>query len=295
MTAPMQPEHGPDFEVGGEVRRIVILTVRFHPCACYLARRLRDSGAEITLISQRTLRVEQDSWAYYRRLARNRGWACALDNFLLFLVKEFAALPRRLRGGSPDEAVETVAVLRNDAGIANEDWITCLEVDNINKPPDLDRLRELRPDLILLAGAPILSKRAIAIARVACVNPHCGISPEYAGSSPVVWPLCDGRFEDIGFTVHVVVPKVDSGPVLWQERIDWDPRMSIGRVTGVVTQRMYDKLAEIATELIRGKRLPAAPQSDRPTRPPAGLVSRLRAEWGRRTYAARRRSGSHLV
>jgi methionyl-tRNA formyltransferase len=104
-----------------------------------------------------------------------------------------------------------------------------------------------------------------------------------------VWPVYDGRFEDIGFTTHLVVPKVDSGPVLWQERVDWDPRMSLGQVAGLVTQRMYDKLADIAIELTRGAKLQAEAQANRPVRPPAGLVSRARAEWSRRRYAAGRR------
>jgi formyl transferase-like protein len=272
--------------VGGPpIRRIVILTHRLEPCACYLARRLRDCGAEITIVSQRRLRVELDSPAYFRRLFARRGVRIGVDYLLLHLVKSAWRLAGRARG-SNGEAPSPM--LRPDPGIRKEDWLRVVDVDDVNRPPGQDLLRDLDPDLVLLAGAPVLGRKTIDIARVACLNPHCGITPDYAGSSPFDWPIYERRFDDVGYTVHLVVPTVDGGPVLRQERVAWDPRKSNGNLWPLLAERMYDALADIARALVRGETFEAHPQPPVRVNPPAGLFARLLAERRRAAYARKR-------
>lgn len=273
-------------EVGGEIRRVAILTVRRGPCACYLARRLRPAGVELTLVSQRRLRVEPDSPEYFRRLLRRRGILVFADYLLLHGVKSAARLGRGVPR-APERSGDDLGggALLEDSHIAREEWLTHLEVDDVNRPPDQDRLRELRPDVILLAGAPVLAQKTIEIARVACINPHCGITPDYAGSSPFDWAIFEKRFQDVGFTIHLVVPRVDSGPVLHQERISWDPSRSNGHLWPILAQRMYDKLAEVTVDLVRGRCYTAVHQGPTRVMPPAGLVVRVISELRRRRYA----------
>lgn len=279
-------------EVGGEIRRIAILTTGLHPCAGYLARRLRTSGAAIAVVNQRRLPIDLDSPAFFFRLLKKRGPLVALDCFLLFLVKRGAGAARavaRLGRTPADPPDAPAACLRPDPGIATEPWITFLEVENVNRDADRARLAAWQPDLVLLAGAPILSRRTIETASIACINAHCGITPDYAGSSPYDWPLVDGRYDDIGYTVHQVVPKVDSGPILWQERVPWDPGRPLRHLSPILTQKMYDRMADLVLEMAAGKRLPLTPQRVNRPRPPAGLFVRLYAEMRRVRYAARRR------
>lgn len=277
----MAPE-GP-IRIGGvPVRRIVIVTVRMEPCACVLARRLRACGAEITIVSQRRLGVEPDSPAFFRRLLARRGWRIALDYLLLH------ALRSTLRAVRPSRGPDAPAVLRQDPGIRRENWLRVIDVDDVNRPPDRDLLRSLEPDLLLLAGAPILSRSTIGLARVACLNPHCGITPDYAGSSPFEWALFERRFDDVGYTVHVVVPTVDGGPVLRQERVPWDPRSSSRALWPLLAERMYEALALVAESLVRGEILEARPQPPVRVNPPAGLIAKGLAELRRARYARRR-------
>jgi hypothetical protein len=275
-------------EIGGPVRRVAVLTTRRDPCACYLARKLSSTGVEILLVSQNALKVEPDSWAYFRRLYRRRGLMVFADNVLLWLVK---ATVRALRPSS-GEASPAPPPLRDDPEIAQEDWLTYVETDSINRGPGHERLREFSPDLILLAGAPIVSRRTIGIAGLACINPHCGITPDFAGSSPVDWAIYERRFDDIGYTIHLVVPRVDSGAVLHQERVEWDPSRPNNHLWAILARRMYDRMAEIAGDLIAGKRLPAEPQAPTRVLPPAGLFIRTLAEWRRTRYAKTFRRGS---
>lgn len=278
---------------GAPVRRIAILTIRMDPCACYLARKLKDCGAEIVVVNQRRLPVEIDSLAYFRRLFARRGLRIGLDYLLLHLVKSAVRAPgRALRALRPAagavEAEPLAPALRRDPGLRDERWLTVVDVDDVNRPPDRDRLVALAPDLLLLAGAPILGRAAIGAARVACLNPHCGITPDYAGSSPFDWPIYERRFDDVGYTIHLVVPTVDGGPVLRQVRVPWDPTRGNRMLWPLLAQRMYDALAEVAVALVRGDVLEARPQAPVRVNPPAGLFARLVAERRRAAYARRR-------
>ncbi len=296
MSAAPEPGQEPDarFEVGGQVRRVAILTAGLQPAACYLARRLRPSGVELFLVNQTRLRVEPGSPRFFLRLYRRRGLWIALDVLLLELSKAAARPLLRMRPGSRNPARDSeYPVLEPAPGIVREGWLRYHEVTDINHGPDQALLRSLRPDLVLLAGAPILTRETIRIARVACVNPHCGISPDYAGSSPFDWAIFEGRFEQVGYTVHLVVPVVDAGPILFQERVRWDPSRPNRHLWPILAQRMYDKLAEIALDLIRGRTLIATPQGPVRPRPPAGLFVRTIAELRRAAYARRTsRTGS---
>jgi methionyl-tRNA formyltransferase len=176
-------------------------------------------------------------------------------------------------------------VLRPDPELVHEDWLKLIEVDAVNSKSGREQLRGLEPDLVLLAGAPILRRKTIEIARVACINPHCGITPDFAGSSPFDWAIYERRFEDVGYTVHLVEPTVDSGPILHQERIAWDPSRPNGHLWPILAQGMYDRLAEIVRSLIDGSTLYATPQGPPRVNPPAGLFARLASERVRKRHA----------
>jgi methionyl-tRNA formyltransferase len=179
--------------------------------------------------------------------------------------------------------------LKTDPSIPTEPWLTYLEVKDINRSPDQDKLREVQPDLILLAGAPIITQSTIRLAKVACLNAHCGISPRYAGNSPVVWAVYERQFDQIGYTVHLAVPTVDGGPVLFQERIQWDPGEPLGSLWPPLAQGMYDKLADIAKGLIAGMQYVAVPQENVRVMPPAGYLTRCIARHRQRQYLNRLR------
>jgi hypothetical protein len=274
-------------EVGGTIRRIAIVTIRENSCAAYLARRLKDCGADIAFVNQTRLKVEPRSAAYFGRLLRRRGLLTAADNLLLYGA--YLAREALRRGPGPDDDPRH-PVMRPDPALRAEAWLRFEDVDDINGESGRRVLEAIAPDLVLLGGAPILSRRAIAIARVACLNPHCGIVPRYAGGSPFDWAIYERRFEDVGYTIHLVDPVVDSGPILYQARVPWDPTLPNQQLWPVLAQAMYDRLAEIAQDLVRGRRFTATPQPPARVLPPAGLVTRTIAEMRRRAYARTRRA-----
>jgi folate-dependent phosphoribosylglycinamide formyltransferase PurN len=281
-------------EVGGKIQRVAIITVRRNPWAYYLARRLRPTGVEIFLFSQTRFRVERNSIKYFARLLRNRGLLVCVDAFLLYVAALTVRLLqtgwRRISWSSRPSKARS----RNQTN-SEETWLQTVDVPNINDARARNLLREAEPDLILLAGAPILSGHTIDIARVACLNPHGGITPRYAGYHAFHWAIYENRFQDVGFTIHLVVPQVDSGPIIYQERIDWDISRVIASIWPVLRQRMYVKLADIAADIIDGKRFCALPQIDVRVRPPAGLFVHAIAELKRIRHAVATRGWRSIL
>lgn len=294
--------------VGGQVRRIAIITIGYHPCACYLARKLRSSDIELFFFNQNAPIVRPHSWKYFQRLLIKRGFSICLDNLFLsiksgisFVVRCFRELVEQLIGKHIEQTSD-IPALRNDPKIKEECWLSIVEIKDINSKPDQDKLKTIKPDLILLAGAPILSRSTIECARIACLNPHEGVTPLYAGNSPFVWPLYEKRFECIGFTIHLVDPVIDGGPIIYQERInlmdcnDWEvlkPKKLLNEISLKVIQRKYDKLANITLAMIAGQTFLAMPQFNVRVTPPAGYFVSKIADFNWAKYVNRLKTQSN--
>ncbi|MGE0759739.1 MAG: formyl transferase [Pirellulaceae bacterium] len=74
----------------------------------------------------------------------------------------------------------------------------------------------LRPDVLLVAGAPILRPSIFTIPRLAAINVHFGIAPWYRGEHTLFWPLYYGDEKNVGVTVHLIDKGIDTGRMLAQ-------------------------------------------------------------------------------
>lgn len=264
-----------------KIDRILIITISEHSCAKYLATNIASlKGVNVMLLSQKGRTVSQKN--IYWRLLKRRGFLIFIDT--MFMVLSRKTPTKYFLGPSPPVNGKYAMQLDSDwPAFDVGNWESRLkgirreETPNVNSNDGLRIIREFSPHVILLAGAPIVSERVIEMAHLGTLNPHQGITPRYAGNSPVIWPLYENHEYDIGYTIHYVVPQVDSGPILEQTRLPWQPRWdwgTIGRYTG---QIMYDRLATITRDWIVSQERPAGRSQEVPTtRPPAGyFVSKV--------------------
>jgi methionyl-tRNA formyltransferase len=92
--------------------------------------------------------------------------------------------------------------------------------DNINRPEICSQLRELGLDLIVVAGfGQILTRRVIDIPRVAVLNVHPSLLPEYRGPTPCHWVIRNGE-KTTGVTVHHIDENIDSGDIVGRLETD---------------------------------------------------------------------------
>jgi methionyl-tRNA formyltransferase len=79
---------------------------------------------------------------------------------------------------------------RSIEALAREESLPLLATPSVNDPGYVDRVRRLRPDVIVSVAAPeIFKEELLASARVGCVNLHSGRLPKYRGMMPRFWQM----------------------------------------------------------------------------------------------------------
>jgi methionyl-tRNA formyltransferase len=89
-----------------------------------------------------------------------------------------------------------------------------------NDPAEIDAMRALEPDVVLVFGTGLLKQRLIDTFPGRILNIHLGLSPYYRGAGTNFWPLVNGEPEYCGATIHFLDAGVDTGPIIAHVRPD---------------------------------------------------------------------------
>lgn len=101
--------------------------------------------------------------------------------------------------------------------------IRILDPESINTDESRALLRELRPDLLIVADyGQILSNESLDVAPLGGINLHGSLLPKYRGAAPINWAIFKGDAET-GVTVIQMSSKVDAGACLLQAKLVIDP------------------------------------------------------------------------
>ncbi len=213
------------------------------------------------------------------RRARRIGWFHPLDRVLLAL---YSRLVLRRRVATCAEVVEVAN--------AREPFYDCpiLDVKSINDSQVVQLLHTFEPDLVVVLGTSIIGKAVLESAPL-FVNLHAGITPLYRGAHGCFWAAFHGDFGNLGVTLHAVDTGIDTGAILKQTRIEFDPArdnfvtlLAKAHVAGSHTIREW--IQENAHNLA------AAPSVEAPSGPSRlyyspGLRDYLRFERSNRAFA----------
>lgn len=119
-----------------------------------------------------------------------------------------------------------------------------LQPETLRDPGAVRQIAELRPDVgVIAAYGEILRRDVLAIPPHGYLNIHPSLLPRYRGPAPVAGAILAGNAET-GVTVIQVSAKMDSGPILSQQRVPLPPDARTGPLT--------DKLFHLGTALLLG-------------------------------------------
>jgi methionyl-tRNA formyltransferase len=91
-----------------------------------------------------------------------------------------------------------------------------LQPEKARDPQFLERLRALRPDLMVVAAyGQLLPPALLEIPPHGCVNVHTSLLPKYRGAAPIQWALLHGDAAT-GVTIMRIDAGLDTGPILSQ-------------------------------------------------------------------------------
>jgi methionyl-tRNA formyltransferase len=80
-------------------------------------------------------------------------------------------------------------------------------------------LKQLNPDVVIVNGTRIISKKILDSTKAIFINMHTGITPKYRGVHGGYWAVVNNDFANCGVTVHLVDKGIDTGGVLYQSLI----------------------------------------------------------------------------
>ncbi|MEE8458082.1 MAG: formyl transferase, partial [Acidimicrobiia bacterium] len=86
-------------------------------------------------------------------------------------------------------------------------------VDGINTLSGRTVVEEAGPDFLLIYGTGIVGPKVLAMASVAALNLHTGMSPDYRGSDCTFWPIFNREYQHVGATVHECTELIDGGTI----------------------------------------------------------------------------------
>ncbi len=107
---------------------------------------------------------------------------------------------------------------------AREHGVPGFTPEKVNTPEWIERIAELRPDLILsVYYRNMISSKILALPRLGAFNMHGSLLPKYRGRAPINWAVLHGE-PRIGMTLHRMVKSADAGAIVDQDGVDLDPR-----------------------------------------------------------------------
>ncbi|MFQ5463131.1 MAG: methionyl-tRNA formyltransferase [Phycisphaerae bacterium] len=148
------------------------------------------------------------------------------------------------------------------AAVAEQLGLPVVEVDNVNEPDFVQRVREVRAEIgLAIAFGQMLRSDLLDAIPGGFINLHASLLPKYRGAAPINWAILGGE-ERTGCTVFRIDKRMDAGPILMSRWTQIKPDETAGE--------LHDRLAGIgvdavsaALELFDGGRLPAGtPQDD---------------------------------
>lgn len=147
-----------------------------------------------------------------KRRAEKLGWTTVMGQILfkLAVAKPLAAASQKRL-----QAIRTANGLR-EAPLP-EDRV--IRVSSINSPECIAELQRLQPDVIVVNGTRIISKKVLQAVSCPFINTHAGITPLYRGVHGGYWALANNDLAHCGVSVHLVDAGIDTGSILYQALI----------------------------------------------------------------------------
>jgi methionyl-tRNA formyltransferase len=106
--------------------------------------------------------------------------------------------------------------------------IKLVQVSDFNDQRCIHYLKQVKPDLILFTGGGLLRQEILKVPSIGILNCHAGILPYFRGMDVVEWTAVEGCIPSVGIGVslHLMDAGVDTGPILFTQRLELMPNDS---------------------------------------------------------------------
>ncbi len=113
---------------------------------------------------------------------------------------------------------------------ALESDIPVYQPEKIKNSPDVDVLKALQPDVIVVvAYGQLLNQEILDIPKMGCINVHASLLPKLRGAAPINFALVNGDKES-GVTTQYMVKKLDAGDMIDKSVVQLPSDMTAGQL-----------------------------------------------------------------
>lgn len=119
--------------------------------------------------------------------------------------------------------------------------INVLQPTNLKSEEFLDELKSLNANLQVVVAFRMLPQQVWQMPEFGTFNLHASLLPQYRGAAPINWAIINGE-EETGVTTFFIDEKIDTGAMIFQEKVAIDPRENAGS--------LHDKLMVIGGQLV---------------------------------------------
>ena len=138
--------------------------------------------------------------------------------------------------------------------------ITLHEPENFKSEENINLLKNLNPDILVVAAyGIILPKKILDIPKLESLNIHASLLPRHRGAAPIHHAILAGD-KITGITIMKMTEQLDAGDIVLQKEIKINDNSTL--------QNLHDNLANLGEELIsnvlesiqKGKKIPSHKQ-----------------------------------
>jgi methionyl-tRNA formyltransferase len=157
--------------------------------------------------------------------------------------------------------------------------IPVYQPERIRAPEVADKLRELRPEVVVVVGyGQIIPQRVIDIAPLGIINVHASLLPELRGAAPIQWSIAHG-YERTGVTTMRIDAGLDTGDILLRWETPIAPDETAPELSARLAAAGADILVQTLADLYDGSILPMPQDNTRATYAPIIKKEDGRVDW----------------
>ena len=144
---------------------------------------------------------------------------------------------------------------------ALEQGLTVYQPQKVKTPEFVQTLRELQPELIVVAAfGQFLSREILELPPHGCINVHASLLPKYRGAAPIQYAIIKGEKES-GVTIMQMDIGMDTGAMLEKVVVPIAENTTMGELHDVLREQGAALLLKVIDDIAAGTAV-AEPQND---------------------------------
>lgn len=134
---------------------------------------------------------------------------------------------------------------------ARQAGIPVLQPEKFRDEQFLQELATWKADLQLVVAFKMLPEVVWNMPPLGTVNLHASLLPDYRGAAPINWAVINGE-KVSGVTTFLLKHEIDTGNIIYQEKVDISEDMTAGELHDVLMERGADLLLKTVRAIEKG-------------------------------------------